>query len=279
MQRQSLAPSIITQAAYLGDQQIRPFRWSSGFVIMSGFGLAMGLGAAVFWGLSPYRSHLIQPELVTASIPAVKTARNADHHSVDQAVEAVMGYPVVSELPTLTAKPVDLLVLKRVLLHEQSLEQTVATVPQHSVNPVTDKPVVQSASIAPYTPLSQPQPQSAPEQALSLADRFAQAVAETQALDWRNNGDFSHVPLLAQLDGELTAGLPPITFASHVYSSDPMRRYVMLNEQLLKEGEYWLGMELVAIRKNDIVLRVKGHLARLEALADWDNPKMAKTPN
>ncbi|WP_432468382.1 general secretion pathway protein GspB [Agarivorans sp. Z349TD_8] len=133
------------------------------------------------------------------------------------------------------------------------------------------KPVVESSPTA-STEHKPAQPTNLKSD-LSLEQRFAQAVQATESLNWQEQQStavYDDAPLLAELSPELQALVPAITFKSHVFSSDPARRHVTLNEQQLFEGDLLTNrIELVAIRLNDIVLRVAGNLCRLKALVDW----------
>lgn len=107
----------------------------------------------------------------------------------------------------------------------------------------------------------------------NLEQRFAAAVQATETLSWAEQNDvtrYDDAPLIGALEPAVQALIPAITFNSHVFSSDPSRRYVTLNNQEFAEGDFVnANIELVAIRMDDIVLRVAGTLCRLNALSDW----------
>ncbi|MDO6763723.1 general secretion pathway protein GspB [Agarivorans sp. 1_MG-2023] len=106
-----------------------------------------------------------------------------------------------------------------------------------------------------------------------LEQRFAAAVQATQVLAWKDEADptnYDTAPMMGALAPDVLALIPSLTFNSHVFSSDPTRRYISLNNVELAEGDFVTkNIELVAIRLDDIVLRVAGNLCRLNALSDW----------
>ncbi|WP_411992517.1 general secretion pathway protein GspB [Agarivorans sp. DSG3-1] len=106
-----------------------------------------------------------------------------------------------------------------------------------------------------------------------LEQRFAAAVQATKVLAWKDEADptnYDTAPMMGALAPEVQALIPSLTFNSHVFSSDPTRRYISLNDVELAEGDFVTkNIELVAIRLDDIVLRVAGNLCRLNALSDW----------
>jgi general secretion pathway protein B len=67
------------------------------------------------------------------------------------------------------------------------------------------------------------------------------------------------VPKLAELPDELRRSVPPLAFGGAVYSEVPAQRMVILNGQLLREGEALSAdLTLETIRAKSAVLRIKG---------------------
>lgn len=165
---------------------------------------------------------------------------------------------------------VDLLALR-----QQQFEDLLAQTPSQTIPPAE---VSQQASQETASASSSPAANSANTNKPAanqgnLEQRFAAAVQATETLSWEEQNDvtrYDDAPLIGALDPSIQALVPAITFNSHVFSSDPSRRYVTLNNQELVEGDFVnANIELVAIRMDDIVLRVAGNLCRLNALSDW----------
>lgn len=67
------------------------------------------------------------------------------------------------------------------------------------------------------------------------------------------------IPKLAELPDEVRRIVPPLAFGGSVYSEVPAQRMVILNGQLLREGEALSAdLTLEAIRAKSAVLRIKG---------------------
>ena len=64
--------------------------------------------------------------------------------------------------------------------------------------------------------------------------------------------------------------IPALSYGSHVFSSNPAKRAVMLNGREFREGsEVASGVTLIAIAQDYIILQVAGQNASLKALQDW----------
>ncbi|GGB05639.1 general secretion pathway protein GspB [Agarivorans gilvus] len=164
---------------------------------------------------------------------------------------------------------VDLLALR-----QQQFEDLLAQAP--SPAPQTEAPRQPSPVTTPAdnnSVTNSPSANKSASQQGNLEQRFAAAVQATETLSWEEQNDvtrYDDAPLIGALDPSIQALVPAITFNSHVFSSDPSRRYVTLNNQEFAEGDFVnANIELVAIRMDDIVLRVAGSLCRLNALSDW----------
>ncbi|ALP39954.1 type II secretion system assembly factor GspB [Aeromonas schubertii] len=105
-----------------------------------------------------------------------------------------------------------------------------------------------------------------------LARRFAQAVGNSQPQapisEPANTG--SGVPSLAALPYEVSQQVPSISYGSHIYSSNPSKRSVILNGRELREGAPLApGVVIKGIEQDALILQVGGQLASLKALQDW----------
>lgn len=89
----------------------------------------------------------------------------------------------------------------------------------HTSRPAHTQPV------QPPVPTKKPAPQAAPAPAITPAA----TAASTQSED--------RVPALSDLPGEIQRALPPMRFDGTVYSELAANRLLMLNGQLLREGE------------------------------------------
>jgi general secretion pathway protein B len=91
-----------------------------------------------------------------------------------------------------------------------------------------------------------------------MEETAPQAQSESQAMP------ISALPL------ELKQRIPALAYGSHVFSSNPAKRAVMLNGREFREGsEVAPGVTLIAIAQDYIILQVAGQNVSLKALQDW----------
>lgn len=94
----------------------------------------------------------------------------------------------------------------------------------------------------------------------------APAGREVPAIDAATLPDIYQLPVAVQRQ------IPPLTFASHIYSSDPRSRLVSINGRLSREGDR-VGNDLVllAITEEGVVLEFEDYRFRMSILRDWSS--------
>jgi general secretion pathway protein B len=107
-----------------------------------------------------------------------------------------------------------------------------------------------------------------------LLDKFRQAVS---ALDDTDNAapepevePPQEVVRVDQLPSWVLAELPSLSFSAHMFASDAADRWVRVNGQELKEGD-WLddNLRIVSIQSQHVILAYKGQEFSMRALTDW----------
>lgn len=105
-----------------------------------------------------------------------------------------------------------------------------------------------------------------------LLDKFNKALLATENVEIDEPEDISAESAVAVYDlpERLLARVPDISYSSHVYSSTSANRSVRLNDRDLREGS-WLteDIEIIAILKNEVIMRVGPQSFSLKALSDW----------
>jgi hypothetical protein len=66
------------------------------------------------------------------------------------------------------------------------------------------------------------------------------------------------VPYAWELPLGTRQALPKLALAMHVYADDPLRRFVILNDTRLVEGETSAGVTVREIRRDGVVLEWQG---------------------
>jgi general secretion pathway protein B len=95
----------------------------------------------------------------------------------------------------------------------------------------------------------------------SLTEEFPEEEIEEAAPD---------VIRVDQLPPRLMTLLPTMSFAAHMFASDPGDRWVRVNGKELQEGD-WIDREvqIVEITQNHVVMNFRGQYFRMAALTDW----------
>ena len=82
--------------------------------------------------------------------------------------------------------------------------------------------------------------------------------------------DFDYLPELKQMPLDFAASLPPLDFISHLYSSDPASRSVIINGKSWHEQQrIFPDLQLIAIIPDGVVLSYQGKQFRMPVIQDW----------
>lgn len=87
-----------------------------------------------------------------------------------------------------------------------------------------------------------------------------------EALD---SDPYEHVLFLEELDQRTRPNVSRLTFNSHIYSSTPSARRVMINNIYLREGQAFQGMTLLSIGEQYVVFEKEGQQFKIAAMRDW----------
>ncbi|MEH8183105.1 type II secretion system assembly factor GspB [Aeromonas allosaccharophila] len=135
--------------------------------------------------------------------------------------------------------------------------------------PPLPDPVVQPRAVARNEGTSQGNPP-----ALSLAEQLMRALNETPLQETPNTASQNVQPAqlmaLGAAPQSVRQQVPQLSYGSHVFSSNPAKRVVVLNGREYREGsEIAPGVWLTSIEQQSIVLQVAGQSVALKALQDW----------
>lgn len=85
--------------------------------------------------------------------------------------------------------------------------------------------------------------------------------------------NFDDTEHLNDLDISFKKAIPDIRFNSHIYSSNPADRRVMINDLYLREGQGFSGMTIETIGEFYIVLSKNSQRFKIPVLRDWFTPE------
>jgi general secretion pathway protein B len=138
------------------------------------------------------------------------------------------------------------------------VEERAATAPAHDnappenpapQNETAAKPVQESAEFTRYAPADAP-----------MAAASNTAPATTQA----------RIQEISELPDSVRNTLPAMTFSFHVYSADPLKRTIIINNRRLREGDAVdAGITLQEITEDGVIIAMNQHRIHIGVLAGW----------
>jgi len=81
------------------------------------------------------------------------------------------------------------------------------------------------------------------------------------------------VPHLVELPLPFQKSIPDLIFNSHIYSSEPSARRVMINNQYMRTGDSFSGIRVERITEEGVVLSKNGRQFRVGVVRDWVSPR------
>ncbi|MCG2580233.1 MAG: general secretion pathway protein GspB [Marinobacter sp.] len=81
------------------------------------------------------------------------------------------------------------------------------------------------------------------------------------------------VPHLVELPLPFQKSIPDLIFNSHIYSSEPTARRVMINNQYMRAGDSFSGIRVERITEEGVVLSKSGRQFRVGVVRDWMSPR------
>jgi len=86
----------------------------------------------------------------------------------------------------------------------------------------------------------------------------------------RSLPDISKIPYLEELPEYQQQSIPQMTFAGHVYSTNPDNRSVIINDSFMSEGDTVVqGIDVVEITTSGVIFSFHDSFFRMDILLDW----------
>ena len=80
-------------------------------------------------------------------------------------------------------------------------------------------------------------------------------------------------PSLGSLPASFQRRIPDLTFNSHIFSSSPGSRRVMINDQYLREGASFEGILVEQITEDGVILSLNGESFSISVVRNWNRPR------
>jgi len=132
----------------------------------------------------------------------------------------------------------------------------------------------------PPEPVAATPPREAPAPGPSSDGAPAQAAAPAQPPAVAEGGgaaggaaDGDNVPLLSELPQSFQRRVPDLVFNSHIYSSSPASRRVMINQRNLAEGDRLNNLVVETITPAGVILRLDGQSFEIAVVRNWTQPR------
>jgi len=142
-----------------------------------------------------------------------------------------------------------------------------------SEDPVAETGVISEPDNADSTPAPvAPEPAVAEIRERATVIVPSSAIPET-AMPQAEPGQAGRVPHLVELPLSFQKSVPDLTFNSHIYSSSPASRRVMINDTYLRVGDTFEGLRVDDITEEGVVLSRNGRRFRVGVVRDWVSPR------
>lgn len=276
--RKSEAERYQERLPELGGQQplwLRQRRSRSGWPAILAVALMINGGLLAYWVFTrseapvatPELSPQVQPAAPVSSAPAAATTTTRFAEPEPQ--------PAAPARLPVTPPPVDSMPAAEVIRPSTAIPSMSAPsaedFPLEPESPLAavEAPEEEALLIAPNrppqrVPASPAVPRLAPEASPAPAAATASTPSDSATAD-----PHAGIPLLEQLRPDQLRGLPALRFSSHIYSSDPDSRRIMINQRYLREGQTVQGVRVVEITEEGVILSHQGLLFHMPVLRDW----------
>ncbi|MDX1559179.1 MAG: general secretion pathway protein GspB [Marinobacter sp.] len=159
-----------------------------------------------------------------------------------------------------------------------AVPEPVSLGPATEAEPASEDPVSETVAIpepdpveaAPSPAPSEPAVAETRERATVIVP--SSAIPET-AMPQAEPEQAGRVPHLVELPLSFQKSVPDLTFNSHIYSSSPASRRVMINDTYLRVGDTFEGLRVDDITEDGVVLSRNGRRFRVGVVRDWVSPR------
>ena len=150
--------------------------------------------------------------------------------------------------------------------------------PATESEPVLEDPVAETGAIPEPDPVESTPPPTATEPPVAESRERATVIVPSSAIPETaaptvEPEQAGRVPHLVELPLSFQKSVPDLTFNSHIYSSSPASRRVMINDTYLRVGDVFEGLRVDDITEEGVVLSRDGRRFRVGVVRDWVSPR------
>jgi len=139
---------------------------------------------------------------------------------------------------------------------------------QTVITPPIDNKEIKDQTIAPQAIVSTP----ANQQSTATSNKTDTNANKTKSLAAKSRAQETYTEIIDfyDLPASIKQQLPAITISAHVYSSNPLQRSIVINNNFMEEGEYVLDdLVLHEITKDGAIFNYKGTLFNYGVVSGW----------
>ena len=128
------------------------------------------------------------------------------------------------------------------------------------------------AQVAPLLP-SETKPEEAVIPHVPAFEDYVREQLErpAQPSELQKTPNYDHIPHIDRLPNDLRLRIPAFKYNSHIYASEPSKRFVMLSQHLYKEGDDLVeGLKIAEIKKDALILIMADQAFLIPSMQDWD---------
>jgi general secretion pathway protein B len=119
-----------------------------------------------------------------------------------------------------------------------------------------------------------PESKMPPESAVASAPSLTTAPPPAKGQGGEAVIDVSlSVPTLGDMSASFQRRVPDLMFNSHIFSSSPEARRIMINDEYLREGARFRGMVVEEITEDGVILSLQGESFSVSVVRDWTAPR------
>jgi general secretion pathway protein B len=143
------------------------------------------------------------------------------------------------------------------------------------------EPTAESETESGPEPEPEPEPKTEPEPVAQerptvIVPSRSSSAGREQSARAAVGGPSGPAPHLIEMPLAFQKSVPDLIFNSHIYASEPSSRRVMINNNYLRAGDSFDGIQVQQITEEGVVLSKSGQSFRVGSMRDWVSPERSQ---